>query len=49
METAASFEARFAPWSYPAILGDAMETSASFDARSAPLSYPTAKLRGIKH
>jgi hypothetical protein len=41
METAASFEARKAPSSYPTILGEAMETSASFEARSAPLPYPT--------
>src|ERR1017187_8366125 len=41
METAASFEARFAPWSYPAILGGTMETSASYEARSAPSPYPT--------
>ena len=45
METAASFEARKAPSSYPTILGEAMETSASFEARSAPLPYPTKGLR----
>ena len=44
METAASFEARKAPSSYPTILGEAMETSASFEARSAPLPYPTVEL-----
>jgi hypothetical protein len=44
METAASFEARKAPSSYPTILGKAMETSASFEARSAPLPYPTVAL-----
>ena len=43
METAASFEARKAPSSYPTILGEAMETSASFEARSAPLPYPTTR------
>ena len=44
METAASFEARKAPSSYPTILGRAMETAASFEARQAPSSYPTFRV-----